>query len=136
MDITECKRQEINLAFPAEVSQELVVLPDIDKTMDSPGAKIGQPFGLSRCVFVEVDDAREVCWVSYGWGREGAVASPGKHRIVDFISRSLSIFKSPARINRGKGLPFPSIGLTSCGSSVLSSASAARLFALNDTLYK
>ncbi|WP_227699206.1 PAS domain-containing sensor histidine kinase [Spirosoma radiotolerans] len=84
--ITERKRQELNLAFLAQVSQELVGLTDIDETITSLGAKIGQHFGLSRCLFVEIDEAQQVCWVSYGWGREGAVAIPGKHRIADFIS--------------------------------------------------
>ncbi|GAB3037893.1 hypothetical protein [Spirosoma pulveris] len=59
--ITERKRQEMNLAFLAEVSQDLVGLTDIDETMTSLGAKIGNHFGLSRCLFVEIDDVQEVC---------------------------------------------------------------------------
>ncbi|CAA9303545.1 MAG: Chemotaxis protein methyltransferase CheR [uncultured Cytophagales bacterium] len=85
-DITERKRHGANLAFLAEISQDLVRLTRIDETMAVLGAKIGAFFGLSRCLFVEIDPAQELCWVSYGWGREGAVEIPGKHRIADFIS--------------------------------------------------
>ncbi|TGE29431.1 PAS domain-containing protein [Hymenobacter metallicola] len=85
-DITARKRTEANLALLADISQELAQLTSLDETMNQLGAKIGAHFGLSRCLFVEIDETHEVCWVAYGWSREGAVDIPGRHPIVDFIS--------------------------------------------------
>ncbi|RPD48677.1 PAS domain S-box protein [Hymenobacter sediminis] len=85
-DITARKRAEANLAFLADVSQDLAQLTSLDDTINQLGAKIGAHFGLSRCLFVEIDDVHEVCWVAYGWSREGALDIPGQHRIDDFIS--------------------------------------------------
>jgi PAS domain S-box-containing protein len=58
-NITERKRHEANLAFLAEISQDLVGWMGIEDTMNRLGEKIGGYFKLARCVFVEIIDSED-----------------------------------------------------------------------------
>jgi two-component system, chemotaxis family, CheB/CheR fusion protein len=87
VEISERKQREANLAFLAEVSQELVRLINIGETMNRVGAKIGAYFDLSHCQFVELDEAQEVGVVNYGWQRTDVPSiSRSVQRISDFLS--------------------------------------------------
>ena len=88
-DITERKRAETNLAFLAEVSQDLVELTSIDETMSRLGEKIGQFFGVKQCLFAEHADEFETSIVAYGWNVEGAPNLKGTYRTRDFFSDEL-----------------------------------------------
>lgn len=85
-DITEHKRHEANLAFLADISQDLVRLTDVGETMSVLGAKIGAHFGLSQCLFVEVDDAAGSVAVNRGWHREDVPSVAGNHQMADFVT--------------------------------------------------
>jgi PAS domain S-box-containing protein len=88
-DITERKRAEANLAFLAQVSQELAGLTSIDETMNRLGEKIGQFFGVKHCLFAEHADKFETSIVTYGWNAEGSPSLKGTYRTRDFLSDEL-----------------------------------------------
>ena len=66
-DITDRKRTETNLAFLAEISQDLVHLTNIDETMEAIGAKIGGHFHVARVIFSEISEDQETGRVSHEW---------------------------------------------------------------------
>ncbi len=56
-DITERKRREANLAFLADLADEMSRLSSVDEIMKMTGAKIGSYLKVKCCLFVDVDDA-------------------------------------------------------------------------------
>ncbi|WP_346294142.1 GAF domain-containing protein [Sphaerothrix gracilis] len=86
-DITERKRREANLAFLAEVSQDLVQLTNIEDTMTVIGAKIGAYFQTVHCHFGVVDEAQQTVTITYEWQSASAPSLLGLHRIDDFHTR-------------------------------------------------
>ena len=84
-NITDRKRREADLAFLAEISQDLVPLTNIDDTMNVLGAKIGGHFRLSHCLFVEWNEGSGTSTVNYGWHRSDVPEVRGAYRIRDFL---------------------------------------------------
>ncbi len=84
-DITERKRAEMNLAFLAETSQDLAGLTSVDEIMRTVGAKIGEYLDLSRCAFIEINDAADEAVVIHDWHRDDAPGLVGVYRIEDFV---------------------------------------------------
>lgn len=84
-DITERKRREANLAFLAEVSNDLVHLSDIDETMNTLGAKISAHFNLSACAFAEITDD-ELGVIEFEWHRSDMPNLTGTYSMKDFVS--------------------------------------------------
>ena len=68
-NITARKRREANLAFLAEISDDLARLSTAEETMQSVGQKIGAFLQISSCAFNEVDVARAESYMRYGWFR-------------------------------------------------------------------
>lgn len=85
-DITERKRTEANLAFLAEVTEDLAHLANIEETMNALGARIGAYFGVRQCIFTEYADKFETAVVNYGWHAEGARDLKGTYRMRDFVA--------------------------------------------------
>src|SRR5688572_6554236 len=85
-DITRRRRREGNLAFLDEISRDLGSLSSLRDTMDVAGAKIGAHFGLTRCIFGEIDEAASMVKIDFGWHRSGARSVIGQHRIQDYFS--------------------------------------------------
>jgi PAS domain S-box-containing protein len=85
-DITERKRLEANLAFLAEVSQDLARLTSIDEIMQTVGAKIGVYLNLSLCAFAEINDAADEGVVTHDWHRADVPGIAGVHRLFDFVT--------------------------------------------------
>ncbi len=83
-DITERKRREANLAFLADISQDLVKLTQIDETIEVLGAKIGNHFHASPCAFSEVDEAQQTLTIRHEWKRPEAASLKGVYRIADY----------------------------------------------------
>lgn len=83
-EITKRKRQERNLAFLAEASQDLAMLTNIDETMDSLGAKVCAYFNTSVCAFGEVDERYEIVTIAHESKRAGVPSLKGVHRINDY----------------------------------------------------
>ncbi len=84
-DVTERKRHESNLAFLTRINEDLAELSSIAVTMDELGAKIAEHFGLSLCLFIDIDNSGETGTVNYGWHAEDMPKTFGPHRIKDFI---------------------------------------------------
>ncbi|MDX2240255.1 MAG: PAS domain S-box protein [Leptolyngbyaceae cyanobacterium bins.302] len=82
--MTERNCREANLAFLAEVSQDLTHLTNIDDTINQLGAKIGAYFNASVCAFSEIDEQQQFATVLYEWKREDLPSWKGRHRIDDF----------------------------------------------------
>ena len=88
-DITHRKQRETNLAFLAEVSQDLARLTTIDETMKTLGAKIGAHFQVANVAFGEVDEPNEVMTVAHEWRGTDALSFVGHYRISDFLDDDL-----------------------------------------------
>ncbi len=86
-DITARKRAETNLAFLAEINQDLIGLSSsVDITQAMTG-KIGEYFKASNCHFAEVDTAANTAIVSYCWrSDEKAVDLTGNYQLSEFVS--------------------------------------------------
>jgi len=86
-DITERKRAEMNLAFLAEISQDLARLTNAREITQAMTRKIGEYLGVSNCIFAEVDTAANTAIVNQGWRKdETAVDLVGKYQLSEFIS--------------------------------------------------
>lgn len=85
-DITERKRMELNVAFLATVSQDLLHLSDIGCLMQTLGTKLGAHLGLSRCNFAEVNEASGEIEVIHDWQRDQAQSLRGLYRIDDYVT--------------------------------------------------
>jgi PAS domain S-box-containing protein len=86
-DITARKRAETNLAFLAEISQDLTGLSSsIDITQAMTG-KIGKYFGASNCHFAEVDTAANTAIIDYCWCEDETVVDlTGNYQLSEFVS--------------------------------------------------
>lgn len=88
LDITERKLREANLAFLAEVSQDLAGLTTIADTMERLGAKIGRFFDVTQCNFGELDagEDTDTLLVFYGWNADHVRSLAGTYRLSDLLS--------------------------------------------------
>jgi PAS domain S-box-containing protein len=88
LDITERKRREANLAFLAEVSQDLVHLTSVDETMTALGRKIGEYFKVSRVNFAVINEAADEAVITHEWYASGLKPTAGGrvYRRNTFIS--------------------------------------------------
>ena len=84
-DVTLRKQAEMNLAFLATVSQDLLRWTDVDEMMQTVGAKIAAYLSLSLCAFVEIDDAAAIVTISHDWHREDVPGLVGVYRLADFV---------------------------------------------------
>ena len=66
-NINARKRREANLAFLAEISDDLARLSTADETMQTVGQKIGAFLQISSCAFNEVNVATAESFMRYGW---------------------------------------------------------------------
>ena len=85
-DINHRKQSEMNLAFLAEISRDLVSLVSIDEIMETVGAKIGAFLNLSLCVFAEINEAAGEAVITHDWHRQDVPGGIGVHRLEDFVS--------------------------------------------------
>lgn len=85
-NITERKRHEANLAFLADIGQDLARITTAEETMRTIGAKIGAYLNLSLCAFIEINEAEDKATVNYDWHREDVPSGVGVHRISDFMN--------------------------------------------------
>ena len=87
-NITERKRREADLAFLADVSQDLAQLIHIDQTMNALGQKIGAYLALSACVFGELfgHNQAQIAQLSHGWNRADSPSLLGTYQMSEFMS--------------------------------------------------
>ncbi len=86
-DITERKRNELNLAFLAEVSTEFAALTSADAVINYIGEKLAHHFGLSRCDFSVVEEEADRITTIYDWRHAADAPSVlGEHAISTFLT--------------------------------------------------
>ena len=85
-DITERKRAETNLAFLAEISQDLARLTSVDEMMQTVGAKIGAYLNLSNCAFAEINEAADEVVINYDWHQANVPSLVGVYRISELVT--------------------------------------------------
>ena len=83
-NITERKRRETNLAFLAEISQDLIRLTNIDETMNALGEKIGEHFNASVCVFTDINETEGLIVAGHDWHQADVPSLKGVYRFEDF----------------------------------------------------
>ena len=84
-DVTRRRRAELNLAFLASVSRDLVQWTNIDEMMRTVGAKMAAYLQLSLCAFVNVDETAERVVVRHDWHREDVPGLAGVYRLAEFV---------------------------------------------------
>ena len=85
-NITKRKRVEANLAFLAEISQDLAKLTNIDETINRLGAKIGEYFNVARVVFGEISEDQETGVVTHEWHRADLSDIRGSYKAKEYFS--------------------------------------------------
>ncbi len=86
LDVTERKNMELNLAFLADVSNDLSQLISIDEMMRTVGAKIAKHFDLSLCAIIEINDEENKLVIEDTWHREDVPDVAGVYRPTDYVS--------------------------------------------------
>ena len=84
-DVTQRKRAEMNLAFLATISNDLVLWTSVDEMMRIVGTKLAAHFDLSICAFVDIDETAEQAVIKHDWHRDDVPGLVGTHRLADFV---------------------------------------------------
>ncbi len=84
-DVSQRRQAEMNLAFLASVSSDLVHWSNVDEMMQTVGAKMAAYLQLSLCAFAEIDEAAEQVVIQHGWHRQGVPSLVGVYRLADFV---------------------------------------------------
>jgi PAS domain S-box-containing protein len=102
-DITSRKRIEKNLAFLAEVSEELPLLANSWEIKQTIAGKIGKYLGVSHCIFAEVDTVANTAFVNHGWRKSDEEADlVGNYKLSEFVTdefRQTLISRRPVVVN-------------------------------------
>ena len=94
-DITERKRRESNLAFLAEIADDMSHLSTVDEILETVGSKIGAFLKVKSCLFVDVDVERGEVYVLDSWNSSDVPSLRHQTiRLSDFIDEEF------ARANR------------------------------------
>ncbi|HVF27128.1 MAG TPA: CheR family methyltransferase, partial [Pyrinomonadaceae bacterium] len=85
-DVTGRKRAEANLAFLAEVSQDLVQLTSVRETMNSLGAKIAEHFKVARVAFAEISGDEKTSVIRHEWRQAGLPSLEAASQLKDIFA--------------------------------------------------
>ena len=88
-EITERKRREANLAFIAEVSEDLAAMTNSDETLQMLCEIIGMHFSASAIGFSEVDEAAGTVTVLQTWSSGEVIIPSDVFRIKDYHSKKV-----------------------------------------------
>ena len=89
-EISERKRNETNLAFLADLSQDLVPLMSEDEIIQSFGEKISRLTDASVCAFFEINEAKNKCEFLYEWHADRCMQYARKIRLLRIRHRRIS----------------------------------------------
>ncbi len=84
-DVTEQRCAEMNVAWLASVSMDLLRLSSVKETMQIVGAKLASFLNLSLCAFVEINEAADQVVIAHDWHREDVPGLVGVYRLADFV---------------------------------------------------
>jgi PAS domain S-box-containing protein len=96
-DITEQKQTQNDLAFLAEISQELAKVNAPGKVIELIGAKVGEYLNLSFCAFAEIDESQNTAVVTRDWHRADLQSVSGVYNLSEFLNED---FQQTARAGR------------------------------------
>ena len=85
-DVTWRKRREANAALLEEVTEDISRLSTVGKVMAAVGEKLGAHLGLTNCLSVDVDEARDEGAIENLWTAEDAPRPPESIRLSDYVS--------------------------------------------------
>lgn len=85
-DITERRQANLDVAFLASISEDMLRLAEMEALMRSMGEKLGGHLGLSRCVFADVDDQAGTAEVIHDWTRDGGPTLRGLHPLAGHLA--------------------------------------------------
>lgn len=101
-DITERKRQEFNLLFLTEISQDLAQLDTIEEIMNTVGAKIGTYLQVTQCLFAQINEAQDQVLVEHVWHNEASLDLTGEYQLSKFVTEE---FQQAARAKEAIVIP-------------------------------
>ena len=85
-DISDRKRHEANLAFLANIAEDLSRLSSAHEIMQTVGAKLGAHLNLSHGLFAEIDAAQDRVVVEYAWNPSDAPDLIGVYQLSQFVT--------------------------------------------------
>lgn len=85
-DITERRQANLDVAFLASISEDMLRLAGMEALMRSMGEKLGEHLGLSRCVFADVDDHAATAEVIHDWVRGGGPTLRGLYPLAGHLA--------------------------------------------------
>ena len=85
-DITTRKRNEMNLAFLADLSRDLVPLMSEDEIVQSFGEKISSLTGAAVCAFFEISEKKDEAEITAEWHQSDNFSLSGKFSIPELVS--------------------------------------------------
>lgn len=85
-DITERRQANLDVAFLASVSEDMLRLAGMDALMRTVGEKLGGHLGLSRCVFADVDEAAGTAEVIHDWIRDEGPTLRGLYPLAGYLA--------------------------------------------------
>ena len=88
IDITDRKTREYEAAFLGDITDQLAQLSDPDEVIDRVASAMVEHLGILRCVFTELDAAREKLTVIGHASRDGRVVNTSL-RLLDFFTPGL-----------------------------------------------
>ncbi|GEP44720.1 PAS domain S-box protein [Brevifollis gellanilyticus] len=83
-DVSERKRRESNAALLDLISRDLARLTGADEIMQTIGARVGEHLGLSGCVCVDVDEAKNEVTIHHGWMADQVPSLKQTFRLSDY----------------------------------------------------
>lgn len=88
LDITDRRRQELNLSFLAEISAEFAPIGNAQAIMDMVGERLATHMHLSRCSFSMANEDADLLTSVYEWKRdELCPSSPSEIRISETLNK-------------------------------------------------
>jgi PAS domain S-box-containing protein len=93
-DVSERKRQELNLAFLSEISEAASRLTTAEDIMQSVGERVGAYLHVSHCLFGKIDEAQDKVSIEHVWHTAQAPDLTGDYRLSEFVNED---FRTMAR---------------------------------------
>ncbi len=121
-DVSERKRREANAAFLAEVDDFLTAIVPVEEIMQTLGARICAHMKVATCSFLEMDAARGIVTMRYGWPASELPAPHETFRLQDYVDGPLGHRRRPSnpvavrdtvRDRRTDGTSFAALGVRS-----------------------
>ena len=85
-DITERKRAELNAQFLDKISQDLVIVTNIEEIVQLVGKRLCDYLKISSCIFTQINLAADQAVNEYNWHQDDMPSLVGVYRISEYVS--------------------------------------------------